>query len=72
MAKMTFHECYGELPVKTLRLIRKFNVSPADFDMMTDILGNVAYRPGGIILWDVIDSHITDNSTNGYYRPDFY
>lgn len=72
MAAMTFHESYGNLPVKTLRLIRKHNVSPADFDMMTDLLGNVAYQGNGVIDWSVIDDHITSNSWNGYYRPKFF
>ena len=43
MNKMTFHESYGSLPLKTLRLIRKYNVSPADFDQMTDLLGLSAW-----------------------------
>lgn len=29
--QMTYHESYGELPVSLLRLIRKFEVTPADF-----------------------------------------
>jgi hypothetical protein len=65
MNKMTFHECYGNLPVKTLRLIRKFNVSPADFDYMTDILGMAND-------WSVIDSHIVSNSKTGMYVPRFF
>lgn len=72
MPAMTFHESYGNLPVKTLRLIRKNNVSPADFDMMTDILGNVAYQGNGVIDWSVIDSHIVENSPSGYYQPRFF
>lgn len=70
--KMTYHEYYGYLPAKTMRLIRKYNVSPADLDMMTDILGFDAYQTGGIIDWSVIDQHIIDNSTDGYYQPKFY
>ena len=70
--KMTFHESYGNLPTKTLRLIRKHNVSTADFDELTDILGFDAYRPGGIIVWSVIDKHIIDNSQRGYYQPKFF
>ena len=69
---MTFHESYGNLPTNTLRLIRKHNVSPADFDELTDILGFAAYQPGGIIDWPVIDKHIIDNSTLGYYQPKFF
>jgi hypothetical protein len=58
-SKMTFDEYYGNLPVKTLRLIRKYNVSPADFDLMTDLLGNGT--------WAGIDEHIVSNSERGYY-----
>lgn len=69
---MTFHEYYGHLPTKTLRLIRKFNVSPADFDLMTDLLGFVSYRHGGGIDWSVIDDHIVSNSETGMYNPRFF
>lgn len=72
MSQMTFHESYGDLPTKTLRLIRKFNVSPADFDCMTDVLGFDAYSPGGVIDWSVIDTHIVSNSETGMYRPRFF
>lgn len=61
--KMTYHEYYGNLPAKTMRLIRKYNVSPADFDMMTDAFGSA---------WAAIDKHIIDNSADGYYQPKFY
>lgn len=37
---MTFHESYGELPRKTLALINKFNVSPSDYDSLTDVYGD--------------------------------
>lgn len=72
---MTFHESYGNLPVKTLRLIRKFNVSPADYDDMLDILNpwidgddSMPGRPD----WDAIDEHIASNSETGMYRPRFF
>lgn len=61
---MVFDEYYGRLPKNTLRLIKKYNVSPADFDLMTDILGNGD--------WPDINQHIVDNSTGGYYQPRFY
>lgn len=61
---MTFDESYGRLPVNTLRLIRKHNVSPADFDYMTDVLG--------FGTWGQIDVHIVSNSETGMYRPRFF
>lgn len=67
--KMTFDEWYGPLPVKTLRLIRKFNVSPADFD---DMLDRFMYPDEGKTLWDMIDEHIVSNSETGMYRPMFF
>lgn len=70
-SNMTFHESYGTLPVKTLRLIRKYNVSPADFDLITDILGLAAYSAMGID-WSVLDEHIVSNSETGMYRPRFF
>lgn len=64
---MTFHESYGALPMSTLRLIRKHNVSPADYDMMLDMfMGPV---PDG---WSWVDDHIVSNSETGMYRPRFY
>lgn len=61
---MTFDENYGHLPLTTLWLVRKFNVSPADFDYMTDILG--------MGTWSGINDHIIDNSPEGYYQPKFF
>lgn len=68
--KMTFHESYGELPVKTYRLVRKYNVSPADYDLMLDLLNpwidgddSMPGRPD----WDSINNHIILNSVRGYY-----
>lgn len=61
---MTFHESYGRLPESTLALIRRFNVSPADFDLMTyDSL---------VPDWDEIDEHIISHSETGMYRPRFF
>lgn len=76
---MTFHESYGHLPKSTLRLIKKHNVSPADFDMMTDMLGFDAWvwsieTPDipGYIDWSIIDDHIVSNSETGMYQPRFF
>lgn len=74
---MTFHESYGNLPKSTLRLVRKHNVSPADFDMMLDLLGMDAWVPSdGVNVgrpdWSVIDDHIVSNSETGMYQPRFF
>lgn len=64
---MTFHESYGSLPKSTLRLVKKYNVSPADFDFMLDqFMGPV---PDG---WRWVNSHIVENSPNGYYQPRYF
>lgn len=73
---MTFHESYGNLPTKTLRLIRKHNVSPADFDYMLDMFmfevqGADAFFVTGA-TWKSIDDHIVSNSPNGMYTPRFF
>lgn len=72
---MTFHESYGTLPKNILRLIRRFNVSPADYDTMLDTLNpwidgddSMPGRPD----WDAVEAHIIDNSTNGYYTPRYF
>jgi len=66
-SKMVFDENYGNLPNKTLRLVKKYNVSPADFDYMLDqFMGNVDDG------WQWVDQHIVDNSPNGYYTPRFF
>lgn len=72
MSDMTFHESYGSLPKRTLSLIRKHNVSPADFDLMTDLLGFEAYSGMGRVDWEVIDNHIVSNSETGMYTPRFF
>ena len=62
--KMTFHETYGNLPVKTLRLIRKYNVSPADWFGMT------ASMPAH--TWQELNDHIVSHSEAGMYQPRFF
>ena len=72
--KFTFHESYGHLPVSTLRLIKKFNVSPADFDLMLDIL-NAGTSSGVFVVneaWAEVNEHIVSNSDTGMYRPRFF
>lgn len=64
---MTFHESYGHLPKSTLRLVKRYNVSPADFDFILDqFMGPV---PAG---WSWVDDHIVSNSGTGIYRPRFF
>ncbi len=58
--QMTFHESYGSLPVNTLRLIRKHNVSPADLDNIIDYLL--------IPTWGEVDVHIVSHSEKGMYN----
>lgn len=69
--KMVFHESYGRLPARTLRLVKKFNVSPADLDFMLDqfMFQADGHTPAS---WEDVDLHIVDNSPNGYYQPRFF
>lgn len=68
---MTFHESYGTLPKSTLRLIRKFNVSPADYDFIMMESSRI-FGEDGEVDWSVIDEHIVSNSETGMYRPTFF
>lgn len=61
--KMTFHESYGELPAGILRLIKEYNVSPADYDLIVECAGTD---------WVFIRYHILTYSTNGYYNYNPY
>lgn len=61
---MTFHESYGDLRTDTLRLIRKFNVSPADYDRIMDVLGAPT--------WDEVNEFIRIHSTSGMLRLPLY
>ncbi len=70
---MTYDENYGSLPKATLRLIKRYNVSPADYDVMLDILGLAAWdSEKSRAIWSVIDIHILDNVVRGYYYPRFF
>lgn len=72
---MTFHESYGNLPVNILSLVKRFNVSPADFDMMLDLLGFEGIVDGvhdAKTAWQAIGQHIVSNSETGMYRPRFF
>lgn len=39
MYAMTFHEAYGALPVRLLKFYRRYNVSPADHDIILSAFG---------------------------------
>lgn len=68
---MTFNEYFGTLPKRTLRLVKRFNVSPVDFDMMLDLLnpGTATGKFEVEAAWAEVDAHILENSSDGYYRP---
>ena len=59
---MTFHESYGELPESLLRLIKRTNVTPAEYDMMVLVMG---------WSFDECAGHIIFNTVNGAYRAPF-
>ena len=69
--EMTYHESYQELPKSTLALVKKFNVSPMDFDIILDTFGDSVWNgeEAGVAGadWDTINKHIKDNSEKGYY-----
>jgi hypothetical protein len=64
---MTFHESYGSLPTKTLRLVKKHNVSPTDFDFMLDQFSGTVDEG-----WAWVNDHIVSNSEAGSYRPRYF
>lgn len=68
---MTFHESYGLLRQSTLRLIRQFNVSPADYDSILSVF-NWTWDRSTDIDFDVVDSFIRAGSQSGIYRPSRY
>lgn len=71
--KTVYHESYGHLPESTLRLIRRFNVSPADFDLILDTyMYKVGTEPTTAADWIDVDEHIKANSVAGYYRMTFF
>lgn len=59
---MTYHEFYGELPKRTLSLIKKYNVSPADW---SEICRWVQATGAS---WKDINDHILNLSPGGYYN----
>lgn len=74
---MTFHESYGSLPKNTLRLVKSKNVSPADFDYMLDQFMFASKDVGDDspecrATWSEVNTHIIENSPNGYYTPRYF
>lgn len=41
---MTFHESYGDIPRALLALVKRKNVSPADYYFMEDLYGENNYE----------------------------
>lgn len=56
---MTFDENYGELPTIVLGAVKRYNISPADFDLIMTLASD----------WDDVYSHIVRNSQSGHYNP---
>lgn len=67
---MIFHESYGTMPKSTLAVIRRCNVSPADWDGMLNRWG---YEWGSHVLpFEQIEDHILVHTVNGSYRYPMY
>ena len=56
---MTFHESYGELTKSLLRTIRKYNVSPSDYDTLVSFYGED---------YAVIEREIVSHSPAGFFN----
>ena len=56
--KMNYHEQYGDIPTPVLRIVRKFHVSPSEYD-------SLIYEYGED--WISIIQVIKDFSVGGYY-----
>lgn len=57
--KMVFNEWYGEIPVSLNRMLKKYNVSPADFQTLESYFGD---------NWANIQDAIRDYSPKGYFN----
>lgn len=71
---MTFHESYGHLPMRLLRLYKQVNVSPADHDTIMDRFG-FSYDTQESIpaeTWERISEFVTLSSTTGSFRTSLY
>lgn len=56
---MVFNEWYGEIPFTLNRTIKKYNVSPADYDNLRDQFGSD---------FTAIEAFIKENSESGMYQ----
>lgn len=63
---MTFHESYGSLPLHILRMTKRFNIPPAEYDELLRMFGEV------VTDWQAMYTFITANvnPNNGmFYMP---
>ena len=58
--KMVYNEWYGEIPFTLNRTIKKFNVSPSDYDLLCEDFGRENHA--------VIEAKIKEWSPGGYYQ----
>lgn len=70
LLSMTFHESYGELPSNLLRIVKRHNVSQADYDAVLASFGK-SYSDSDIPWQDVLDFILT-NVENGSFRLPIY
>lgn len=61
--KLVFDESYGHLSVAERSAIKKFNVSPSDFDDLLYEFGEDNH--------EIITKAIVERSSSGYYRREF-
>ena len=65
-SQTTFNEFYGEMPTTIWRKVKRFNIPPAEYDMMLMLFGEV------VTDWDAMAQFINDNVNpkNGmFYFP---
>ena len=60
MATMTYHESYGDLTVSLNRALKRYNVSPMDYQMLEDEFGEGNY--------DTILAAVKQRSEGGMYQ----
>lgn len=60
MAAMTYNEWYGEVTVALNRALKRYNVSPSDYQMLEHDFGRGNY--------DAILAAIRQRSPEGYYQ----
>lgn len=67
---MTYSEYYGPIATSTLRLIKRANVSPSDWDAMLDRWGMDWHDEDKPFRG--IENHIESHMVNGLYRYPMY